>query len=498
MANIYSMAVSDILWLGDDSTDEAETVFKFVQDMGHILDNLPADERVKAKALRAAASAVSKEITSSAVKHVLGKRRVWERIWIVQEIVVAQDISIYCGFCSMPWSSLVAFFVAYAMLRPRLMENPDELPIFETVTDLLSPAIYIQSARGSQYMAANISVLDLWCQFNHLQATDPRDKIFALMGLAQAPPLDFNADYTKPATEVFIAITGSAISQTQCLDSICIGHAEAGPVDLADITLPTWVPDFGSYSTRQTIFAIFECPHMASGNMKVLPNTTTVFSSGPEILVLFGIQLDIILRTYSGVEGGSSWSDLRSTIQELPRDMLGRQYHTGESLLVAFARTVTGDMSVGEVFFGEELPRQSEQEAKSLSRDVRSLLSLKGQFKDKLRSSLPSRLQSLLPDRLQRRERKQPKLYCCTPSFSGYRFCTTVNGFMAMIPDIAEAGDVLCVLYGSKYPHVLRKVPEKEDTYTLVGTAYVHGFMDGEVIEWRDQGKLKEQKFNLI
>jgi hypothetical protein len=41
-------------------------------------------------------------------------------------------------------------------------------------------------------------------------------------------------------------------------------------------------------------------------------------------------------------------------------------------------------------------------------------------------------------------------------------------------------------------------VPGKEDTYTLVGIAYVHGFMYGEAIQWRDQGKLKEQIFNLI
>jgi hypothetical protein len=67
-----------------------------------------------------------------------------------------------------------------------------------------------------------------------------------------------------------------------------------------------------------------------------------------------------------------------------------------------------------------------------------------------------------------------------------------------MVPDTAKEGDVLSVLYGSSLPHVMRKMPGKEDTYTLVGTAYVHGFMYGEAIQWRDQGKLKEQRFNLI
>ena len=67
-----------------------------------------------------------------------------------------------------------------------------------------------------------------------------------------------------------------------------------------------------------------------------------------------------------------------------------------------------------------------------------------------------------------------------------------------MIPNTAAAGDILCILYGSEFPHLLRKVPGKEDTYTLIGIAYVHGFMDGEAIEWRDQGRLKEQRLNLV
>jgi hypothetical protein len=69
---------------------------------------------------------------------------------------------------------------------------------------------------------------------------------------------------------------------------------------------------------------------------------------------------------------------------------------------------------------------------------------------------------------------------------------------MALIPDTAAEGDILCVLYGSNYPHTLRPVPDKENMYQVIGNAYVHGFMDGEVLEWRDKGKLDEKKFILV
>ncbi len=74
----------------------------------------------------------------------------------------------------------------------------------------------------------------------------------------------------------------------------------------------------------------------------------------------------------------------------------------------------------------------------------------------------------------------------------------TANGLMAMIPDIAKEGDRIFVLYGSKLPHVLRPVLEIEDSFQLIGDSYVHGFMDGQAIEWRDQGKLEERIVNLI
>jgi hypothetical protein len=42
---------------------------------------------------------------------------------------------------------------------------------------------------------------------------------------------------------------------------------------------------------------------------------------------------------------------------------------------------------------------------------------------------------------------------------------------MAMIPENSDEGDILRVLYGSKFPNVLRNVPGKEDTCTLIGSA---------------------------
>jgi len=64
---------------------------------------------------------------------------------------------------------------------------------------------------------------------------------------------------------------------------------------------------------------------------------------------------------------------------------------------------------------------------------------------------------------------------------SGQRqFAVTREGkYMGLVPADTREGDVLVVFLGSKVPHVLRKAEGAR--YTLIGEAYVHGLMDGEV-----------------
>jgi hypothetical protein len=52
--------------------------------------------------------------------------------------------------------------------------------------------------------------------------------------------------------------------------------------------------------------------------------------------------------------------------------------------------------------------------------------------------------------------------------------------FLTISHGKTEAGDVICVLLGGSVPYILRPI---DDSYILIGEAYVHGIMDGEVLE---------------
>jgi hypothetical protein len=60
------------------------------------------------------------------------------------------------------------------------------------------------------------------------------------------------------------------------------------------------------------------------------------------------------------------------------------------------------------------------------------------------------------------------------------RLCTTQNGYFGAIPETAQVGDWICMLEGGRILFTVR--PEGDD-FVLVGPAYVHGLMYGEVLK---------------
>jgi hypothetical protein len=72
-------------------------------------------------------------------------------------------------------------------------------------------------------------------------------------------------------------------------------------------------------------------------------------------------------------------------------------------------------------------------------------------------------------------------------TLAGRRLFSTVEGRFGFGPAETRNQDVICILNHAKSAHVLRKT--KDDAYTnrevyaVVGQAYVHGMMDGEVEE---------------
>jgi hypothetical protein len=74
------------------------------------------------------------------------------------------------------------------------------------------------------------------------------------------------------------------------------------------------------------------------------------------------------------------------------------------------------------------------------------------------------------------------------------RFFITEKGYLGLGPGYMELGDQVTILFGGETPFILRKF---EDHFKLIGESYIHGIMEGEVIQLWEAGELEEQWFEI-
>ena len=66
----------------------------------------------------------------------------------------------------------------------------------------------------------------------------------------------------------------------------------------------------------------------------------------------------------------------------------------------------------------------------------------------------------------------------------GRRLCVTREGYLGCVPRWATVGDEIIVILGASTPFVVRGLERQGgERYELVGECYVHGMMDGEILE---------------
>jgi hypothetical protein len=115
--------------------------------------------------------------------------------------------------------------------------------------------VFSTRVRGPQssVLRASLMLNYLLYRTRAYHAKDPRDKIFALLGiLAQIAqrrgfaPIPFVADYEKPVADVYQDVAQNILKSTQTLDLLSLVHHT--PIRASQ--LPSWVPDYPANSAR--------------------------------------------------------------------------------------------------------------------------------------------------------------------------------------------------------------------------------------------------------
>jgi hypothetical protein len=250
MAKIYESASKVLIWLSSSST-ESQTAFAFIRN----LKNIPVREYRQ----RMEESHDYYAISFQALCKLL-KRGWFKRMWAVQEFVLGRDPHIICGKDELDWSSFYQLGWKDNNFREGCLEKNYSSPLIA----------HFQKAQEYWSIVSTRQKLLQLRDFHHLHyllhattyfaATDPRDRIYALLGLGDLTCLqNIMPDYTLSKGEVYIKVVKYIINTDKSRNILAFQASprslNISPLEVPDVNdlglwapifddLPSWVPDF--------------------------------------------------------------------------------------------------------------------------------------------------------------------------------------------------------------------------------------------------------------
>lgn len=458
-------------------------------------------------------------------------RRTWfERMWVIQELALAKDVEIVCGPFLLPYKVFHILFqqthwvgdneAAIGMFD--LFEKSRDMGVggthLYTLTDVQQRTTNNLGYRDlcvTLLREYNIDPVSTWTTPLSLsllvamtwgfRATNPRDKIYALLGIARKDSHNITADYSKSVPEVFIEFARTFMdgAPNEPIQESPTGHSKVfGPLEglsfiqdavASDIkpSLPSWVPDFSSCLVMPRLWT-WSTPFTAGGTVE--PKIYT--SEDPSQLRLQGIWYDEIAR----VESRECHSCQQRHSIPTPRELFNIIQHldttyaaTGEDRIEAMWRT----MMANQLDHNKGPPGDFEREGFTWLINGIMANDLDNEQAMTIYEELYHADHSgLLPSRGQMKEREGvykdytgPNLqyflyyHYLQRTYRGRCLFVTRKGYVGLGPLFAREGDEVWIIPGAKVPFVFGKAPDNDPSHRVFkGESYVHGIMHGEVI----------------
>ncbi|KAH8702941.1 heterokaryon incompatibility protein-domain-containing protein [Phaeosphaeriaceae sp. PMI808] len=480
MRDIYRRCSRCVIWLGELDGDvnnfnvqDAEAVFDFIEFVSKaqpgctVLPEIFHDS-VKGESVRRAFEAFS-----------MYGNPWWSRIWTIQEFIIPHSAIFIWGPFSLQRDILN--LAGYRLQLDVMMEFFDaEFQLCRRqYRSLLRRLLY--PTMGFVYSTIKDDTLDLLMRWRHRDASDPRDKVYALLGLLPPGVLQSAqcCSYDIPVANLFSQVTIDLIKEEGGLRPLI------GSSDLAHITpsLPSWAIDFAcsqrlgrrqlkwwNHSHRYKEFS-------ANGTFGLSLQTSKMCDA----LLMRGVLVDEIYgvsevykvseterithsSTLKIIESARTLVDRSKMILALPAT-----YITKQSWETAFWRTMVGDLIMDE-YPVERAGPQHEYLFPEL------LLYLQGEN---------ARIDVDISDDIHFSNALHESVYGMV---TDHAFFITKTGYIGFGPPDTRPGDQVWVLYGGQVPFILHKskeskVPDGLSQFRLVGDAFVYGIMDGEAVQ---------------
>ncbi|KAK4446716.1 heterokaryon incompatibility protein-domain-containing protein [Podospora aff. communis PSN243] len=527
MGDIYKSASSTCIWLGP-SSPTSDLAMALIRALDGANLSSPANSPSPAGLVAIAE---------------LQSRPWWSRVWVIQEALLSPHPTVRCGYQSLPMESfMVLDDIRRGWHRPT---QTYQHSAFNAITNL-SVALrnpfsgivtYWPDARTrllNPTADSSPSTLAEWAYYlSDFEATDPRDKIYGLLGLASETDrkiMKFALENDMAASQVYTrAMMWFLMTARNLLQlSFDTDSRASCPVGETGRTLPSWVIDFsentpepeegevreGGWFRPGYVTFVGGVGYNATGDGRVVGRRVEgdMFPFEQVLAVrVRGCVVDRVawvggnghVRLDAGADAAArraySMERMRRTggkVEEWEGEVMeggwgdpygGEGGLDGRSRGEVFRRTLVADRN-GD---GEEFEWDDEWET------MLQVFLGKGEMPRDGSDDEPPTDEALLQYLMALR-------LALIPRTSGRNFIITSKGYLGLAPIKSKVGDEVCVLEGGTVPYVLRAVDdsamepfgippaEGRRFFNFIGESYVHGVSDGAWINRRTEEDVME------
>ncbi|KAL1634675.1 hypothetical protein SLS58_010574, partial [Diplodia intermedia] len=236
MTRIYSQAQRALVYLGNESREKITQLFDYLRRRDASGNKAPHPTELT----------VEQRIQLQGELSWMLSLPWFTRVWVLQEVAVSRQSLVFLGGETLDWR-LLSFGNIYSLdLNPVDKDGgiPRALQLSsddkEPIKDLVSLLTVARSCLS----------------------TDPRDKIYALLGIFKNnEKIHISMDYNKPVQELYVEISWHVINTYGHLE--LLSDAEAGDSPRRwkglsnpsgfQVRLPTWVPDYSQHPRLRSL-----------------------------------------------------------------------------------------------------------------------------------------------------------------------------------------------------------------------------------------------------
>lgn len=422
------------------------------------------------------------------------ERDYWYRAWVIQEILMASSITLNCGSNSVPWECVTTVVKAFMESGSHRLYGPTpwrsplnsfrtrnmRLATFETIGHLASVRLDGHTSRGPEWL------LQMLLKLRHFRATDPRDKVFSLLGLINRklfqsspsePPIlsvDYNLTFFQVSMRLFkycvLAPSHSSMFENETSKSRLGGISQdlhKGSLNILCASQPTnrpegfpsWLPDFSRDNGME------HWPCYESYQYSRFVGAGPGFSLNDTLLEVLGVVVTTLKHGYV--------TDKDDDTQATDVPCLLTRIWTFMSLAEARDSSV---LATDAFWSALQLGRDSGEMVRTA---LRAFLDWRLGIK-RTDSVSASSLFEILEEGIEDRT-------AAVVSFlNNFRRGSLHRRFAmmrtrrklrpAMVPADARPGDGLFLLRGSDYPVLLRPVGDAHNNFEFVGPCFIPGW----------------------